>query len=96
MKPNPEYFVDPKQNVIKDFFKFATQSGTSAGSVSGANYPDWLSAEHQILWSDAHKGSEQRPCWRAADCSPDGLPQTPSQCMHFMPAGKVQAFEILL
>ena len=38
MKPNPEYFTDPNQNVIKDFFKFATQSGTSAGSVSGKDH----------------------------------------------------------
>ena len=74
MKPNPEYFVDPHQNVIKDFFKFATQSGTSAGSVSGVTNNDRPTAEHQNVWSGAPKGSEHRACWRAADCSPDGLP----------------------
>ena len=37
MKPDLGYFADSKQNVVKDFFKFATQSGTSAGSVAGVH-----------------------------------------------------------
>ena len=55
MKPNPAYFTDPKQNVIKDFFKFATQSGTSGGSVSGAHHTTQPSAEQQFLRSGLHK-----------------------------------------
>ena len=39
MKPDLGYFADPKQNVVKDFFKFATQTGTSAGSVAGRLKP---------------------------------------------------------
>jgi len=34
-QPDLGYLTDPKQNVVKDFFKFATRSGTSAGSVAG-------------------------------------------------------------
>ena len=53
MKPNPAYFTDPKQNVIKDFFKFATQSGTSGGSVSGAEHTALPSAAQEVLQSQA-------------------------------------------
>lgn len=35
MQPNLEYFVDPNQNFISDFFGALTQAGTSIGSVSG-------------------------------------------------------------
>ena len=34
-QPDLGYLTDPKQNVVKDFFKFATRSGTSVGSVAG-------------------------------------------------------------
>ncbi len=53
MKPNPAYFTDPKQNVIKDFFKFATQSGTSGGSVSGAEHTALPPAAHEVMQSQA-------------------------------------------
>lgn len=35
MQPNAEYFVDPNQNFISDFFGALTQAGTSIGAVSG-------------------------------------------------------------
>ena len=35
MQPNLEYFVDPNQNFMADFFGALTQAGTSIGSVSG-------------------------------------------------------------
>ena len=68
MKPNPAYFTDPKQNVIKDFFKFATQSGTSGGSVSGAHHTNWPSAEHM---------SPRSALPRAVSREHAGVPQTP-------------------
>ncbi|CAL5221153.1 g3292 [Coccomyxa viridis] len=41
VEPDLGYFADPKQNVVKDFFKFATRSGTSAGSVAGPDIIDY-------------------------------------------------------
>ena len=94
MKPNPAYFTDPKQNVIKDFFKFATQSGTSGGSVSGADLTAQPSAEGLTLWSGLPKAASREHAG-ATDFHPDGLPQTSSHCMRFVPTGEVQASRTL-